>query len=91
MVTMENSGITIQEISGAPAALKDGNALEFVVFIDDTSAKPFPLSEDLKIMCEHLEEEIQTKEELDQLQSGFVRLADVLTSSKPKPLETSYK
>ena len=71
--------VTIQEISEDP---NDGSAIEFILVIeDDNSDGSSQLTEELRKISEHLEEDVMLDQELDDLQEGLLRLSQVLSDS----------
>ncbi len=71
--------VTIQEISEDP---EDGSAIEFILVIEDDKADgSSQLTEELKKIEEHLEDDVRLDQEFDDLQDGLSRLSQVLADN----------
>lgn len=75
------SDIVFKKLSEAPDLPQDESAVEYILVIDDAGASQ--LTDDLKLIFDHLDEDIRIDKELEELQEGFKRLAKVLAESKP--------
>ena len=93
MTRRSNGDITIQEISETPEDLESDSAFEFILVIEDPSPDgSSPLSDELKLISGHLEEDIRSRDELDELEEGFLRLSKLLSGNKQqRHLNTKYE
>ena len=68
------------------------NSIEYVVVIEDANADGgSELTQDLKAIHDQLQDDIRTNEELDSLETGFLRLSRVLAESKSDHPHSSYR
>ena len=71
--------VTIQEITEDP---NDGSAVEFILVIeDDNPDGSSQLTDELRKIAEHLEDDVKLDQEFDDLQEGLSRLSQVLLDS----------
>ena len=68
------------------------DSIEYVVVIEDANAGGgSELTQDLKAVFDQLQDDISTNEELDSLETGFLRLSRVLAESKSDHPHSSYR
>jgi hypothetical protein len=86
-----NDDITIQEISETPEELESDSAFEFILVIEDPSPDgSLRLSDELKLISGHLEEDIQSRKELEELEGAFLRLSKVLSPHQQQSCQRHF-
>jgi len=70
-----------QELSASPGLIQSNSGVEYILVVEDEEASQ--LTDELRLIFDHLDDDIKTEKELDELADGFVRLARVLSESRP--------
>jgi hypothetical protein len=79
--------VTIQEITEDP---NNGSAVDFILVIEeDTQNGSTKLTDELKEIAEHLEDDVSIEQELKDLHEGFLRLSQVLADSATVTSQTN--
>ena len=69
-----SSGVSSKKLPQTPA-------VEYILVVEDEEASQ--LTDELRLICDHLDDDIKTEKELDELREAFIRLARVVSESRP--------
>lgn len=70
-----------QELPASPSLIENSSGVEYILVVEDEEASQ--LTDELRLIFDHIDDDIKTEKELEELADGFLRLARVVAESRP--------